>query len=93
MSFYSSAQGPGNALRLDGIDDFVEFSTNDRGVTHSVTVEAWVKNTSYKYHWVVGKYDRWVNMDTTSLSRMGRQPLMVVMELEFIENPVTLRKA
>jgi gliding motility-associated-like protein len=54
----SFAQGSGNSLKLDGYDDYIECSTSNRGITSSVTAEAWVKTSSYVYHWVVGKYDR-----------------------------------
>ncbi|MBW7467883.1 gliding motility-associated-like protein [Pontibacter aydingkolensis] len=50
------AQGPLNALKLDGIDDYVDLGTSNRGITNSVTVEAWVKTSSFKYHWILGKY-------------------------------------
>lgn len=45
-------------MRLDGFDDYVECGTNNRGITSTITAEAWVKTSSWVYHWVVGKYDR-----------------------------------
>jgi len=51
------AQGPGNALKLDGYDDYVECSTNNRGIHDLVTVEAWVKTSSTKLQMVLTKYD------------------------------------
>jgi len=53
------AQGPRNSIKLDGYDDYVELSTSNRGVIKSITVEAWIKTGSAKYHWVLGKYDRY----------------------------------
>ncbi|MER2998771.1 LamG-like jellyroll fold domain-containing protein [Pontibacter populi] len=58
VSNLSSAQGPGKAISLDGNDDYIECGTNNRGITSTITAEAWVKTSSYKYHWIVGKYDR-----------------------------------
>lgn len=54
-----NAQGPGNALKFDGMNDHVVCGNSNRGITNTITVEAWVKTTSFKYHWVVGKYDRY----------------------------------
>ncbi|MBF9253782.1 gliding motility-associated C-terminal domain-containing protein [Pontibacter sp. 172403-2] len=56
---HAYAQGPRYALKLDGYDDYVELSTSDRGVSQNITVEAWIKTSSTKYHWVLGKYDRY----------------------------------
>jgi gliding motility-associated-like protein len=53
------AQGPGSALKFDGSDDYVVCGSSNRGISNSITVEAWVKTSSSKYHWVVGKYDRY----------------------------------
>lgn len=55
----ANAQGSGSALKFDGTDNHVVCGTSNRGITSTITVEAWVKTTSFKYHWVVGKYDRY----------------------------------
>ena len=48
--------GPGNALVFDGIDDYINCGTNDRGVSRQVTTEAWIRTQSNRYQWVAGKY-------------------------------------
>ncbi|WP_439883139.1 LamG-like jellyroll fold domain-containing protein [Pontibacter sp. MBLB2868] len=52
------AQGPKNALKLDGQNDFVEFSNDNRGITNQLTVETWIKTSSSGHHHIVSKYDR-----------------------------------
>lgn len=56
--FICSAQGAGGAIRLDGSDDYAEFSNNNRGITNQLTVEAWIKTNSFGHHHIVSKYDR-----------------------------------
>lgn len=41
---------------FDGIDDHILSSVDNRNITNQVTLSAWVKTTSNKYQWVVGKY-------------------------------------
>ncbi len=48
--------GPGNALVFDGIDDYINCGTNQRGITTHVTAEAWVKTSSRDFQFVVAKY-------------------------------------
>ncbi|MBJ6119678.1 LamG domain-containing protein [Pontibacter sp. BT310] len=52
------AQGSKNALSFDGINDYVFFDYNNRGITNEVTVEAWVKTSASKLQLVTAKYDR-----------------------------------
>ncbi|WP_242927153.1 LamG-like jellyroll fold domain-containing protein [Pontibacter vulgaris] len=60
FSFFSvHAQGPVNAIRLDGMDDYIDCGTSNRNIKNIITAEAWVKTGSFKYHWVLGKYDRY----------------------------------
>ncbi|TPE43248.1 LamG domain-containing protein [Pontibacter mangrovi] len=54
----SQAQGPGNALQLDGMNDVVGFSTDNRGITNQLTVEAWIKTNSMGHNHIISKYDR-----------------------------------
>lgn len=56
---FSYAQGPLNALQLDGNYGYVLSSNSNRGITTQVTLQAWIKTTATKYQWVAGKYDRY----------------------------------
>jgi gliding motility-associated-like protein len=58
LPFFATAQGAKNAIQLDGINDYVEFSNNNRGITNQITVEAWIKTNSMGHHHIVSKYDR-----------------------------------
>jgi gliding motility-associated-like protein len=58
ITFQVRAQGPQDALQLDGFDDYVFFDYNNRGITNEVTVEAWVKTRATKLQLITAKYDR-----------------------------------
>lgn len=47
---------PNSAYLFNGIDAYIDCDTNNRGIVDTVTVSAWVKTTSTKYQWIVGKY-------------------------------------
>ncbi|WP_242918142.1 LamG-like jellyroll fold domain-containing protein [Pontibacter liquoris] len=66
------AQGPGNSLQFNGYDDYVDCSNQNRGITNSVTVEAWVKTNSAKYHWILGKYDRYSDRGYHLIIKYGK---------------------
>ncbi|MCC9137753.1 LamG domain-containing protein [Pontibacter silvestris] len=52
------AQGSGNAFKMDGLNDYVGFDNNNRGIENEVTVEAWIKTNSFGHHHILSKYDR-----------------------------------
>ena len=51
-----SLPGSGNTLSFNGSSSYISGSSNNRGITQQVTVEAWIKTTSTDYQWVIGKY-------------------------------------
>lgn len=66
------AQGPRNALHFDGYEDYVYFSQDNRGIINEVTVEAWVKTSTYKLQLVTAKYDRDAEHGYQLVMRDGR---------------------
>lgn len=57
---YVAAQvppGSGKALQFNGSSSYIDLGTNNRNITNQVTLEAWVKTTSSKHQWIVGKYN------------------------------------
>lgn len=51
-----SLPGSGNCLTFNGTSTFITCGTSDRGITQRVTLEAWIKTSSYNNQWVIGKY-------------------------------------
>lgn len=51
-----SLPGSGNTLSFNGSNSYISGSSNNRGITQQVTVEAWIKTISTDYQWVIGKY-------------------------------------
>lgn len=45
------------AYFFNGINSYVDCTSNNRNITNTIVVSAWVKTTSTNYQWVVGKYD------------------------------------
>lgn len=76
--FCSQAQGPVNALQLDGQDDHLLLGQNNRGVTDEITVTAWIKTGSKKQQVIVSKYD--------AQSQRGYQLQMKDGRVEFFGN-------
>ena len=70
--FSCIAQGAVGALQFDGINNYVEFSNHNRGMTNEVTVEAWIKTNSTGHHHVVSKYDRDAERGFQLLIQNGR---------------------
>lgn len=71
--FYSLyAQGSEKALKLDGSDDYIISSKNNRGVINQVTVTAWVKTSSKKLQMVMTKYDRYAEHGYQLLMKDGK---------------------
>ncbi|WP_276496165.1 LamG-like jellyroll fold domain-containing protein [Pontibacter litorisediminis] len=58
LAFNCYAQGPKQALQLDGINDYVDFGEDNRGLTNTLTVEAWIKTSSLGHDHIISKYDR-----------------------------------
>lgn len=48
--------GAGNCLTFDGSSTYVNCGTGNRGITQRVTLEAWIRTTSFNNQWVAGKY-------------------------------------
>ncbi|MEQ8471749.1 MAG: LamG-like jellyroll fold domain-containing protein [Marinoscillum sp.] len=56
--FATNAREPGTALDFDGINDFVNAGTDNRGITTKVTLSAWVKTSrSGSNNLIVSKYN------------------------------------
>ena len=51
-----SLSGSGNSLTFNGYSQYVNCGTADRGITNTLTVEAWVKTTSFQGQFAVTKY-------------------------------------
>lgn len=45
-----------SAYYFNGVNGKINCGTNDRGITNTVTLSAWVKTTSSDYMWIIGKY-------------------------------------
>lgn len=56
LSVFAQFPGPGNALLFNGTGNYINAGVNNRGITNKITVEAWVKTSSFNYEWIVGKY-------------------------------------
>lgn len=55
MGICQNLPGPGNSLTFNG-QNYISCGTSNRSISNQVTVEAWVKTTSYDYQWIAGKY-------------------------------------
>ncbi len=47
----------GTGLSFDGVDDYISFTENTRGISTQVTVSLWVKTTSANRMFLASKYD------------------------------------
>ena len=56
VSHGQSLPGPGNNLPFNGINTYINCGTSDRGITKTVTAEAWIKTTSSAIQFAVTKY-------------------------------------
>lgn len=55
QSLGQSLPGPGNSLTFNGAT-YVNCGTGNRAITTQVSLEAWIKTTSFDYQWIAGKY-------------------------------------
>jgi hypothetical protein len=55
-SWAQSLPGAGNSLTFNGSSNYISCGTADRGIINNLTVEAWIKTTSYDGQFVVTKY-------------------------------------
>lgn len=46
-----------SALEFDGVNDYVNFGTDNRGITTEVTLATWVKTTATSAGFLIAKYD------------------------------------
>ncbi|MEO9483217.1 MAG: LamG-like jellyroll fold domain-containing protein [Ekhidna sp.] len=46
-----------SALEFDGIDDYVNFGTDNRGIAAQITLASWVKTTATAAGFLIAKYD------------------------------------
>jgi hypothetical protein len=49
-----------NAYLFNGTNSFIDYGTDNRNITDTITISAWIKTSSSNYEWIVGKYD-WQN--------------------------------
>ncbi|WP_158267437.1 Ig-like domain-containing protein [Adhaeribacter arboris] len=48
---------------MDGANDYINAGQQNRGITNTITVEAWIKTTNFSYTWIVGKYSNSLGED------------------------------
>ncbi len=48
---------PDSAYLFNGIDAYIDYSTNNRSIDDSLTISVWVKTTMSNIGWIIGKYD------------------------------------
>jgi hypothetical protein len=48
--------GPGNSLPFNGSSTLITCGTGNRGVSNRVTIESWIRTSSFNNQWVLGKY-------------------------------------
>jgi len=64
-----------SAYFFNGLTTYVDYTSDSRGITNTITVSAWVKTTNVNNEWVVSKYD-WTIDKGFHLVLVGGHPVL-----------------